>query len=439
VLRVLADGSGSHATIQAAMDAASTGTVIHIGPGRFEAPLVVNKAVSLVGAGWSQTVLGPLQPRPGAPADVQRDFDRRFREARTDDARRQIREEYAAAYETPVVQIQSSQPVVLTGIRFTLPGVPPEGRLLSTTVVQVQGGQVTLRDCAIVGSSGNGLSIGQGASVTVSNCLVAAAWNTGIQIERTSPAGKVLITDSDIRNCHYAGIIARAENVEIRRCRVSGSAWHGIRYDGISPAIEGNLVFGNARSGIYASGRTEAQVRGNVFWKNEMNGLSAWFNNRDAIHNNTFAANLREGLAIVGASEPTLRQNIFASNLVGISIGDVNDSSASAKASGRLNLRDSVFWTNEVNFVFNGAAAANDPTLTNRFTLGNFTGCEEIDPKFRDPARGNFSIQSGSAHDAGASQPLALQSPWPLQPEEKAIIPETDTRDSRAWRRPAIP
>ena len=310
---------------------------------------------------------------------------------------------------------------------------------MSSTVVQVQGGQVTLRDCAIVGSSGNGLSIAQGASVTVTNCLVAAAWNTGIQIDRASPAGKVLIIDSDIRNCHYAGITVRADNVEIRRCRVSGAAWHGIRYDNTSPLIEGSLIFGNARSGIYASGRTEAQVRGNVFWKNEMNGLSAWFNNRDVIHNNTFAANLREGLTIVGASEPALRQNIFWSNPTGISIGDVNDSSASARASGRLNLRDSVFWTNGVNIVFNGAAAANDPSLTNRFALENFAGCQEKDPQFRDPARGDFSVRSGSVHGAGASQPLMVESPWPLQPEEKAIIPETDTRDSRAWRRPAIP
>jgi hypothetical protein len=439
MMRVLADGTGTHATIQSAIDAAKDGAVIQVGPGRFEAPVVINKAVSIIGAGWSQTVIGPLQPRPGASAEVQRDFERRFREARTDAERRQLREEFAAAYEAPVVQIRSNRPVVLAGIRFTLPGVPPEGRLLSTTVVQVEGGQVTLNECAIVGSSGNGLSIGQGATVTVSNCLVAAVWNTGIQIDRGSPAGRVLIVGSDIRNCHYAGIVVRADNVEIRRCRISGAAWHGIRYDNTSPLIEGSLIFANARSGIYASGRTEAQVRGNVLWKNEMNGLSAWFNNRDLIHNNTFAANRREGLAIVGASEPSLRQNIFWSSPTAISIGDVNDSSASSRASGRLNLRDSVFWTNGVNIVLNGAAAANDPSVTNRFALTNFTGCRELDPQFRDAAHGDFSVRSGSVHGVGASQPLSVESPWPLQPEERAIIPETDTRDSRAWRRPATP
>ncbi len=434
VLRVRTDGSGTHATIQAAVVDASDGAVIQVGPGRFEAPVIIDKSVSLIGESWQQTVIGPLQPAPGPSAEAQREFDRRSHEARTETERRQIREEFAAAYLAPVMQTRSSRPVVLAGIRFTLPGVAPEGRLLSTAVVQIQGGQVTLRDCAIVGSSGNGLTIGQGASVTVSNCLVAAAWNTGIQVESVSSTGKVLIVDSDIRNCHYAGITARAENVEIRRCRVSGAAWHGIRYDSTSPVIEGNLIFGNARSGIYASGRTGAQVRGNVFWKNEMNGLSAWFNNRDLVHDNTFAANQREGLAIVGASEPAVRQNIFWSNPVAILIGDVNDASSSARASGRLNLRDSVFWTNGANIVFRGAATANDPSMTNRFTLENFSGCQEKDPQFRDPARGDFSPKSGGVHGAGASRALVAQSPWPLQPEEKAIIPETDTRDSRAWR-----
>lgn len=437
VLRVRADGTATHTTVRAAMEAAKDGSVIEIGPGRFEAPLVIDKAVSIVGAGWTQTVIGPVDPKPGAPAEALREAERRFREARTEDERRQIRDEFRAAYEAPVVQIRSGQPVVLSGVRFSLPGVPPEGKLLSTTVVQVQGGQVTLRDCAVVGSSGNGLTIGQGASVTVSNCLVAAAWNTGIQIERAASPGRVRIVDSDIRNCYYAGITTRAENLEIRRCRISGAAWHGIRYDGCSPTIEGNLIYGNARSGIYASGQTEAHVRGNVFWKNEMNGLSAWFNNRDLIYENTFAANLREGLAILGASEPAVRQNVFWSSPVAIGIGDVNDRSSSAKATGQLNLRDSIFWTNGANIVFGGAAAAQDPTMTNRFTLEAFSGCQELDPQFQDPARGDFRMPSGSVLRAGASSPLSLQSPWPLQAEEKAILPETDTRDSRAWRRGA--
>jgi parallel beta-helix repeat protein len=304
-------------------------------------------------------------------------------------------------------------------------------------VVQILGGEATLRDCAIVGSPGNALSIGQGASATITNCLMAAAWNTGIQVDRSSPPGPVVIAKSDIRNCYYAGITVGAPGVEVRGCRISGAAWHGIRYDNTSPLIEDNLIFANARCGIYGSGRTEARVRGNVFWKNEMNGLSAWFNNRDLVQNNTFAENRREGLAVLGASEPTLRQNIFWANPTAVLVGDVKDKSSSAKTSGRLNLRDSLFWTNGVNIAFSGEALGQDASVSNLFTLPNFAGCREQDPRFRDPAQGNFSVPSGDTHGAGALRPLTPQSPWPLQPEEKAMIPDTDTRDSRVWKRGA--
>ena len=30
---------------------------------------------------------------------------------------------------------------------------------------------------------------------------------------------------------------------------------------------------------------------------------------------------------------------------------------------------------------------------------------------------------------------MSPESPWPLQPEEAAILPDTDTRDSRPWKR----
>ena len=65
-----------------------------------------------------------------------------------------------------------------------------------------------------------------------------------------------------------------ATRSELRRNRISGSAWHGIRYDGAKPLVEGNLIYGNARSGIYASGKTAAEVRGNLFWRNEHGGMS---------------------------------------------------------------------------------------------------------------------------------------------------------------------
>jgi hypothetical protein len=70
--------------------------------------------------------------------------------------------------------------------------------------------------------------------------------------------------DSDVRNCYHRCVTLVTEEATVERCRISGSAWHGIRYDNCSPKILNNHIFGNARSGIYASGQTRATVVGNV-------------------------------------------------------------------------------------------------------------------------------------------------------------------------------
>jgi hypothetical protein len=171
-----------------------------------------------------------------------------------------------------LVVVRDASPVAIEGIRFHQAGVPPQGKLLPGTVVRVTDSTVMLKDCAIVGSPGNGLLADAGADVSIEHCLIAAAWNTGIRCGSNS---KVVVTDSDVRNCHYSGIVAaRGGDLEVTRSRISGAAWHGIRYDKSSPEIIGNLIFSNARSGINASGPTKAQVRENVFFGNEMNGMS---------------------------------------------------------------------------------------------------------------------------------------------------------------------
>ena len=54
-------------------------------------------------------------------------------------------------------------------------------------------------------------------------------------------------------------------------------------------------------------------------------------------------------------------------------------------------------------------------------------------------ASGDFALlPDGAARRGDAGAPVTLQptSAWPLQPEEQAIIPTGDTRDSRQWKRP---
>jgi len=242
------------------------------------------------------------------------------------------------------------------------------------------------------------------------------------------------ISDSDIRNCHYAGVtIGRGATGVIERCRISGAAWHGIRYDDVSPVIADNLIFANARSGIYASGSTAAQIRGNVFFGNEMCGVSCWYNNRDAIAGNTFVGNLREGLDVLGASAPSIRSNIFSGHRVAIHQGLIGSREPAAQTLGDPEVVGNLFWNNATNWL---------RKVEGSEVFGSTDGTAGLraDPKFRDAAALDFGLtQDSPARLAwmGAPQPPVWKSPWPLQAEEEAIVPTGPTRDSRQWKRPA--
>jgi hypothetical protein len=169
-----------------------------------------------------------------------------------------------------------------------------------------------------------------------------------------------------------------------------------------------------------------------------MNGMSCWFENRDGITNNTFAANRREGLSVLGASAPGIERNVFWQNPQGIQQGNIGDNSPSAKAAAPLRLQHNLFWANEVNIASALDLPSDDTNGPAPISLAAFPGNVEANPGFRDAANGDFSLlPNGAAATLGHGAQSARQpiSPWPLQPEEQAIIPEGDIRDSRQWKR----
>ncbi|MBN2132616.1 MAG: right-handed parallel beta-helix repeat-containing protein, partial [Sedimentisphaerales bacterium] len=290
--------------------------------------------------------------------------------------------------------------------------------------ISIERSGVRLSDCAVLGGPGDGVRVFGGSNVEVERTLVAAVWGTGVVIgDKAGLPSRVRIHDSDIRNCHYAGVRIAAGNDEtqIERCRISGAAWHGVRYDDVSPAVIDSLIFSNARSGIYASGVTAATVKGNLFYANEMCGVSCWFQNKDLIEGNTFAANKRSGLEVCGASKPTIRGNIFYASPTGVSTGDIGSDSPFAKSDGSVAMQGNLFWANEQD------VKAQVDAETDRM---------RIDPGFAAPEVKDFSLQADSParqKGIGAAKLIPLQSPWSLQDEELAIIPKGDTRDSRQW------
>ncbi|MCZ7639072.1 MAG: pectinesterase family protein [Verrucomicrobia bacterium] len=156
---VAQDGSGTHGFIQAALDAVSEGAVVRIGPGRYPERLRIAKSVSLVGAGWDKTVIGPTDFWTGPTAEETQGVERAMRSARTPEDREQLRAEAQARFFQPVVRVTDGSQVRFEGIKFTQPGIAPEGKLLDLAVIEVQAGEVVMTACGVVGSPGNGLTL----------------------------------------------------------------------------------------------------------------------------------------------------------------------------------------------------------------------------------------------------------------------------------------
>jgi parallel beta-helix repeat protein len=413
VLTVDAAGNGTHRSIQDAIDAAPPGALIRIAAGRYDERLSIQKPLILEGAGWEATTIA-LTDR-GNPWDfgaLRESFKRRAELAKSDREREELMSEFqerAAKMSHAVVGANGAQ---FRGLKLTMPAGVPEGGGLSVPVLKIVDSKVSLSECAVLGAPGHGIVAEEEADVEINDCLVAAVWGTGIRVEGRAT---VRVSNSDIRNCRYAGIRVGRDGgpTTVEQCRVSDAAWHGIRYDDVSPTITGNIIFGNARCGIYASGKTAATIKGNLFFRNTMGGVSCWFQNEDVITGNTFVRNGAKGVSCLGKSEPVVQRNLFYADE--ITTGAIGDPSPYAAEGNGPKSENNLFWDESE------------------------SGRAKASRSFVNIAARDFSLKTdASAREdrIGAADLIAFDSHWPLQPEELAIIPDGETRDSRAWKRP---
>ena len=316
---VLTVGPGAeHADIASAVAAAPAGAIVRVGPGTYRGRVTIDRDVTVEGAGWDRTTVIVEQPPFEQLAAARQEFMQASRKVGDERERERLSRAYGEQWTNAAITVAGGASVTVRGLKVTSSpsSLPEAGMSNPQALVAVEpGGTLRLDRCAVVGSPGDGLRVASGGVVDVDGCLVAAAQSVGIAVaphpHRDAPA-RVTVRGSDVRNCYHMGIsIGRGRDATIGRCRISGSAWHGIRYDDAGPRVTGNHIFGNAHCGIYASGQTAAVVEENLFVGNEIDGMSCWFQNADTVRRNTFAGNAREGLAVLGASAPTVDRNLF--------------------------------------------------------------------------------------------------------------------------------
>jgi hypothetical protein len=392
------EGVGKFDTISSAIFAAPENAVIHLPEGTFKERIEITKPLKIIGAGWDKT-------RLEASGEVR------------------VAEGREARPEKPLVTVRTEGDVLIEGLGMSLRTERPHrSGAQPIPVVRSDTAKLTMRGCAVLGSPGNGIEVRGAAGGLIENCLVAGVWGTGIALA----GNRITVQNSEVRNCYHRGITISDQGwgkTTIRGCRISGSAWHGIRYDDCSPLITGNVIRGNARSGIYMSGNTVGEIFGNVLAKNEMGSISCWFESRDRIVRNIIADDGREGLAVLGLSSPLVRGNIFVGQ--GIRQGQIGGDRLTAKSYGTPRIERNVFWKVAVPYQRCG-----EPAETLPLPEGNRT---------EDPMLGaNYGLPADSKLRDGQIGPEVnpvFESPYPIQPEEQAIMPDSESRDFKLWKK----
>ena len=238
----------------------------------YEENLELRKSLILEGVGWDQTTIAAPRLEAGPPLErAARDLEQRLHAARTEQERKAITEKFLGRCPA-VLGVWDACGVQVRGLKVTASHATPEDPYAAGSLVVVCRSTLRMTDCAILVVLCGGIRIVDGSDVEIRHSLVAAVWGRGSL--SVSAAG-----EWSLGNCCR---LRRAE-LPLRRDRHHGPqpgenramshfrsrlARHPLRRQ--SADVVGNLIFGHARCGIYASGKTAATVKQNVFWKNAM-------------------------------------------------------------------------------------------------------------------------------------------------------------------------
>ena len=444
VIRVEKTG-GDFDSIQKGIDGAPEHAVIQIGPGTFEGSLKITRPVVLEGAGWDRTIIVATLPPLDEVQAAGKDLEEAYRQAlmaKNQAAADQLSADFRHKFLQPGLRVEDARGVEIRNLKITAAGrdVPKDSALREMVLVTFVGSLAKVENCVVTGSPGDGVHIVSDSVVEVSNSLVAGHWGTGIEIgSRDYTFARGTVSDCDVRNCHYASIwVAHEAEATIQRCRIWGAAWHGIRYDHASPTITHNRIYGNARCGIYASGDTQATVSENLFVGNDLAGYPS---NKDTISGNTFVLNNvdyeNSGIVVIGDSRPTIERNIFFNMPCGVSLWREGDKKSPDY--GKLpsaDIRRNVFWQ-VADPIRRSAEEPTEQQPWEAVPLEAQMECEVVDPGFVDAEKEDYALSAGSAlreKKIGVADPVKGESPFPLQEEEIAIIPEGETREYDKWK-----
>ena len=241
---------GDFSTLNEAIAAARDRDRISISEGTFTGPIIVDKTVTLEGAGRDKTFV-----------------------------------EVEAAASTAATFGRTASGTQVSGITFRHRGFDPGPNRFSALLVR--GAEVTLSDCRMADSSGHGLAVMETGRVSATRCL--------------------------FENNGWDGVAVRGpgSRVELSECESTGNFGHGYDlWEGGTGAIHNSIARDNSGNGILVDTNGENVVLGNNDLRgNREYGIVAFAGVSGRIHGNRCRENLLGGMAVRFAAERLLIEN----------------------------------------------------------------------------------------------------------------------------------
>jgi tetratricopeptide (TPR) repeat protein len=287
---------GDFATLAEAVAAARDRDRIVVGEGTWQGPVIIDKSITLEGAGRDKTIV-----------------------------------EVEAAVSTAVTFGRHAGGARASGITFRHRGFDAGPDRFAALLVR--GAEVTLSDCRIADSAGHGLAALEAGRVVATRCL--------------------------FENNGWDGVAVRGagSRVELTECESTGNFGHGYDiWDGGSAAIHNSIARDNSGNGILID-TTAADV---VIGENDLRGnreygivVSAAASGR--IHGNRCRENLLGGMAVrFGASRLSFEDNVLEANLgpglaleQGLQPGAFSSNRATGNSGGRNTVTGADFSSGE--------------------------------------------------------------------------------------------
>lgn len=248
---------GDFATLAEAVAASRDRDRIVIAEGTWEGPVIIDKAITLEGAGRDKTIV-----------------------------------EVEAAMSAAATFGRHSGGARVSGITFRHRGFDSGPNRFSALLVR--GAEVTISDCRVADSAGHGLAVLEAGRVMGTRCL--------------------------FENNGWDGVAVRGagSRIEFTECESTGNFGHGYDiWDGGSAAIHGSIARDNSGNGILVDTTAEDVVLGeNDLRGNREYGIVASAAASGRIHGNRCRENLLGGMAVrFAASRLAFDGNVLESNL----------------------------------------------------------------------------------------------------------------------------